>query len=1837
MLPALCFLLLNASAQKTDLPPQAPGVPAANASVELLGIVPGDGLGWETNRYEARLLVSKPTHLELWLYSPGFDPKDYRSALRGAQELGDERYDKGRGPLSASYSFAYFQQGRILARKTYGLENHRWERFYAGTLEPGEYIFLSSFQGFGKNAFRLRIRAQDPEAVMVALNPTLQLKDIRLTRNVWMQDRDFQEVYTLEVQDEKGLRVGIYDGDGPKELELRLKNPDGSLSVLPVSGDREWIYFQIEHPGRYTILARPSAQAKQYSNTIGLQFSRWVLVSPGGTLVPQDPGPVRVEVVDTLGQPVAAPYTLEGDAVRIVTLGAIPDGYRFVRTEVSGGRVVGVGKAQVGFPGGTVRFVLQGPRQPESPPPPPAKATLKIQAVLTLPEGEMPYDLGLWVGEQAVQLGGGSATLELEPGDYPVKPEVSGATVEGPEQVTLQAGETRTLSYRVRPQVSLSLEPKEIILQVGQEATLTLSARTLFPDFLPADLELALPPGLEPLSPARLTSPVSAGRSVGLVVRVRAKERGTFTPEARLAPWNLSESAQVTVRQPATFTVRKEALTPGVAVGQTARFRIRVSNTGDLAGETVVEDVPPAGLEMPPLRETLRLEPGQTWTHELEGRVSPEAADTLTNTVRLSDGTEAKAEVRVLRPRAALTRSLEFAEAVPGEELTVTLRVENQGQAPLTYTLSDTPPESVVALETPQWQGRLEPGQAQDHAYRVRVVFGPQGEGQFRATLSSDGGNLETQGTLRRRLVGLEKTVEPGVVVSGNEATFKVRVSNPLSRPLTLNLRESPAVGLGLEATALELSLQPGETQELRFPARPDRLGELENQVSVWLGNTPASSPAKAVLTVKPVLEPVRRSTVELPFSLDGPGERLLISQRPPLGAAYEPGSSRLDGLPFPDPKVDAEGRLYWELPAGPSGTLAYTVRHRDALGALEEPTLTLRTGDREVFLKGQVPFAQAEKAQPLQAGERPGLIREPQPGTVFRNDRIRAILELPLGLNPELRLNGEPVTSAQLGKAEYNESTRLQRLEFYGLPLKQGANLLELQAGELRDRVEVFLAGAPVRLQARPSRLLADGRNPLEFELLSLDVLGLPSGFGPLTVATAGAEPLEPDAFPGESGYQVLLKDGRATLRLKPLTTPGAVRLELTYNDLHTSTEFFVPGSRAALYQYQGSMGVRLGQAVEAFGNARGYLELPLGQGSLQGALDTALGFDQGRPQLDSGLNRQVDPTGRFPLLGSGQEAKPALRSDDPLALRYDEPGFNLGYYAETLSLPGVSNLPSATALRGETRGDLSVKGFAALLPGTTLTREITPDGTRIYPLGEPVLAGSEKVVLLEGPKETVLERLKDYTLDYPSGTLALSQPLWPTTPDFQPVRLRVTYARTNTPRDRLGLGVGLEYKSGGWKFGVGLAQLDRLRWGAEVGYEQSNFSVRARYGYDQGSRWGLESRFQGGNLEGQANLSVDGTVQGSARVAALLGEQGKVALEHVGDRQNQTALLYEQALSPTFTVGGGLAYTWETGSLGALLRGRYEQSGASLQLSHTQPFSLNQQAVSRLDARYPIDANLSAEAGVSYTWGNDLSGSLGLKQKLGSANLALSYQLPNLSGEGNRARLGLEAPLPLDDKWSLNLSAGYERSLSTGADQSAFGLAARYTAEGFNASAGTEVAFQNGQAKLTFRGGAAGTWGYHQSLSLDATYQVLPSAEGKFTVAYALRGSDLTLLTYHRLLTGAERTLEGEAALIYHHTPPFQLRPSFAYRVKPDDGMGNTYQLGLGATYYLGQDIGLGGALYRTFTPALGASVWAWGLEGSYRILDGSWVAAGYNFGGGLTVREGFYLRLDVFGGSR
>ena len=118
---------------------------------ELRGIVVGDGLNWESNEFRVTVTVRESSEVGIKVYSPGFDPNDYRAEWQGGQELGDERYDQGRGEVRAEFELS--KGNEVIVRKSYGVEAHRVDELVNQTLSPGDYVLTSRFYGKGKNAF----------------------------------------------------------------------------------------------------------------------------------------------------------------------------------------------------------------------------------------------------------------------------------------------------------------------------------------------------------------------------------------------------------------------------------------------------------------------------------------------------------------------------------------------------------------------------------------------------------------------------------------------------------------------------------------------------------------------------------------------------------------------------------------------------------------------------------------------------------------------------------------------------------------------------------------------------------------------------------------------------------------------------------------------------------------------------------------------------------------------------------------------------------------------------------------------------------------------------------------------------------------------------------------------------------------------------------------------------------------------------------------------------------------------------------------------------------------------------------------------------------------------------------------------------------------------------------------------------------------------------------------------------------------------------------------------------------------------------------------------------
>ena len=265
-------------------------------------------------------------------------------------------------------------------------------------------------------------------------------------------------------------------------------------------------------------------------------------------------------------------------------------------------------------------------------------------------------------------------------------------------------------------------------------------------------------------------------------------------------------------------------------------------------------------------------------------------------------------------------------------------------------------------------------------------------------------------------------------------------------------------------------------------------------------------------------------------------------------------------------------------------------------------------------------------------------------------------------------------------------------------------------------------------------------------------------------------------------------------------------------------------------------------------------------------------------------------------------------------------------------------------------------------------------------------------------------------------------------------------------------------------------------------------------------------------------------------------------------------------------------------------------------------------------------------------------------MNQGFGAGNLSVAYELPGADGRGNRARFGIESPLPLSDAWSLDLSANLDQGFSDGNTLASVGAGVRYSADDFVATAASEVSYDRTQEdpfKIVFRGGATGQLDHQQVLSFDATYQLIPEAEGQFTAAYAFRGSYLTFLTYHRLTTGSdEGSLEGELAPTLSFKR-WQLRPGFAYRFPLGDNRRSTLLGSLGAHYYITDYAGVGGSVYHEWQPSTSSSATAFSVEGSLRVIDDLWLALGYTLDGfdGLSedTRSGLRLRLELLGGGQ
>ena len=1136
-----------------------------------------------------------------------------------------------------------------------------------------------------------------------------------------------------------------------------------------------------------------------------------------------------------------------------------------------------------------------------------------------------------------------------------------------------------------------------------------------------------------------------------------------------------------------------------------------------------------------------------------------------------------------------------------------------------------------------------------------------------------------------------------GAAQAGDTVTVTLSLTNTSSVAAPYTLTDNAGDTLeALDPTTFSGELQAGETKTLSYRARVKGEAGAQGRLQATLtSNCDSAQNVAGTFTVQtpppPPAEPVvsltRESTVRIPFDAPRMATQIVIAHQAPDGSNYVAGSSALNGRAIADPQVGPSGKFYWTIPGTQRGVLTYKVNHEGALPALNSPTLIGKNAKNALdVLVGDpslVPELQSLQKLQTTTAENDGALKLPVSGMVFRDrDRITVAVEGSATDAALPSVNGVPVDPATLGKKTVDTTKGTQRLEFYGLPLKTGENVVTFGG----QSVKVYLAGTPVTAQLAPEQLIADGVTPIRIGIKLLDANGLSNG-STVTVQTT-REVTQQDAVPSVASYQVKLTDGEGVLEMEPMSTPGRfdVRVLVGQKTVNRSFESLPSKTRVGIGMV--SAGVLLGQSAMA-GEVRGsgYLETPIGDGKLYVAGSAAataerdssgqVTFSQDKTQ---GLPTSANPLERYPTYGDSSTHEIPLQGIDPLAFRYEHPKFNVQYRQARLPVDVFNVGIAPTALSGFTRSNPQVSAFVAAVPTQQVQKTFDPNGLRTLNLGATgaLQPDSETVELVTVDRLTggvtyhVLQRYVDYTVDNAAGVIYFQRAINLTDDLGNSQRVRVTYRLDDPIGERRlawGVQVGTRLMDDRLTLAAAAVQLDGV----------TNFGVRGRY-RDNTSTADLLAAYAGGGMlvSGAANVTTDRvTANASVKYQTAgytglnaVGEGAAVAGEvtyKVTDRLGVgVAGFYNRVPDPLggadlknggyadlkatytfapFTVGAGMrAGFGDLRGLGVIGLLGYSQNNVNVQVEHAQAISGDVPSTTTLTASVPVAQNVTLTARDEMRWGVDNRATVGLNARYGMTNVAVNYDLPGADGWGNRARFGVDTTLPLNDRLSLGLNGSYILDMAGDEDGWNAGAGVRYKDDRTVATLATDVSHRNDGLRFSVRGGLSYTVNDRLTLSADGTHVGGPTTAdvgNNFAISAALRASQWQGLAYLRYKDGAlgglNPELIGEANLEYH-VPRYALRGGIAGRMLLNNRDSLTYQVSASGTYFVTDKLGLGLAGRALMQPATGYAGYSVGIEGSYRVLPGAWVTLGYNpvgftgIGSNIYTRQGAYLRLDL-----
>lgn len=390
-----------------------------------------------------------------------------------------------------------------------------------------------------------------------------------------------------------------------------------------------------------------------------------------------------------------------------------------------------------------------------------------------------------------------------------------------------------------------------------------------------------------------------------------------------------------------------------------------------------------------------------------------------------------------------------------------------------------------------------------------------------------------------------------------------------------------------------------------------------------------------------------------------------------------------------------------------------------------------------------------------------------------------------------QLLVNGEAVDSSQIGRMVEDGRNNLLTLTYYGVQLDEGLNVLTAEAGDQSHEITVAAVGRPADVQVVwvPKSTPFRNEMPVPVTLLVTDTLGLPVEDGTtLTLHAQGAQIRTRDVNPTQPGIQLQTKDGFLEVLF---AVPGRNRRDILLQvetsdgkwELPIDTEF-LPEPRLLAGAVDVKFGLEDG-SINTTGSAY-YRE------EFQGGWRIGARYD-GR------IDRTGDSTGVdsvTPELGwddeTGEDLAPAM---DRYFVKVERRGSHLLYGDFSPSnLSGnqyTKRAGRATGLETVLENEWGrLTGYSFDFRWGVKTDEIPARGIsgEYYLSHGDVVVGTEEVWLAaydsndddrnEPASRILLERGKDYQIDYRKGALLFKEPIPTYNRLFQRQYIEVTYS---------------------------------------------------------------------------------------------------------------------------------------------------------------------------------------------------------------------------------------------------------------------------------------------------------------------------------------------------------------------------------------------------------------------------------------------------------------------------